>query len=443
MNKRIPFPHRSFTRRQFLYRSALAAGATALGGAALAQPKARRVSPNEKLNIAVIGSGGRGATDAAEVSNENIVALCDVNEANLDKAAQKFPQARKYVDFRKLYDESKDIDAVVVATTEHTHAFAVLPALRLGKHVYCEKPLAHCVWECRLLTEEAAKAGVTTQMGTQMHATDNFRRVVELIQTGAVGPVREVHVWVSRAWGDGDRPTETPPVPPTVHWDLWIGPAPMRPFHPSYLTGQPRWYKYWDFGGGTLPDLGSHWNDMAFWALKLKHPRTVEAFGPPLNPETAPASFHVTYEHGPRADMPAVKHTWYQGEDKPALWTDKKIPQWGDGVLFIGDKGMLLADYGKHKLLPEEEFADFKRPEPFIPKSVGHWKEWIDACKTGKPTTCNFDYAGPLTEANQLGIVAYRTGKKLEWDPVKMKAKNCPEADKYIRIKYHNGWKLA
>ena len=443
MNEPVSSTHRPFTRRHFLQRSAIVAGATALGVRAFAAAKPRRVSPNEKLNIAVIGMGNRGGTDAQEVSSENIVALCDVDEVRLGKAAQKFPKARKYFDFRKLYDEGKDIDAVVVATTAHTHAFAVWPAIQLGKHVFCEKPLAHCVWECRFLAEEAAKAGITTQMGTQMHAQNNFRRVVEAIQAGAIGPVREVHVWVNRAWGDGSRPTETLPVPPGLHWDLWIGPAPMRPFNPDYIEGKPKWYKYWDFGGGTLPDLGSHWNDLPWWALKLDAPLTVEAFGPPPNPETAPASYRVVYEHGPRGDMPAVKRTWYQGEEKPPMWQEKKIPQWDDGMLFIGDKGMLLSNYHKHVLLPEEKFADWKRPEPTIPNSIGHWKEWIEACKTGGPTTCNFNYSGPLTEANQLGNVAYRVGKKIEWDPVKMKVKNCPEADKYIRLEYRKGWKLA
>lgn len=433
----------SLTRRQFLYYSTVIACTTPLTGALGARPQPRRLSPNEKLNLAVIGVGGRGAADIAEVRSENIVALCDVNEKNLDAAAAKHPQAKKYLDFRKLYDQSKDFDAVLVCTTEHTHAFAVLPAIKLGKHVYCEKPLAHNVWEARLLAEAAAKAKITTQMGTQIHAQDNFRRVVELIQSGAIGPVREAHVWVSRAWGDGERPKETEPVPSYLHWDLWLGPAPERPFHSSYISGQPRWYKYWDFGGGTLPDLGSHWNDMAFWALKLRHPLTIEAHGPPVSAETAPASYHIAYQYGARGDMPPVKLTWYQGTDKPALYTEKKIPQWGDGALFIGDNGMLLADYEKHKLLPEEKFADFKAPEPFIPNSIGHWKEWIDACKTGKPTTCNFDYSGALTEANHLGNVAYRTGMKIEWDAVKLKAKNCPDAARYIRTEYRKGWKLG
>jgi predicted dehydrogenase len=439
-----PFANAPVSRRSFIYRTALATGATVITGCATSASKRRRVSPNEKLNIAIIGAGGRGATDANEVSSENIVALCDVNEINLAVAAKKFPAAKQFVDFRELYDRSKDFDAVVVATTEHTHAFAVLSALRLGKHVYCEKPLAHCVWECRFLASEARKAKVVTQMGTQMHAQNNFRRVVETIQSGAIGPVREVHVWVSRAWGDGSRPTETPPVPKTLHWDLWIAGAPKRPFHPSYINGQPRWYKYWDFGGGTLPDLGSHWNDLIFWALKLDAPRTIEAFGPPPNPETAPASYRVVYEHGARDNMPALKRVWYQGEEKPAIWTEKKIPQWENGMLFIGDNGMLLSNYNKHVLLPEEKFADFKRPEPTIPDSrAGHWMEWVNACKTGKPASCDFSYSGPLTEANHLGNVAYRVGKKIEWDAAKLKAKNCPEADKYIRVEYHNGWKLA
>jgi predicted dehydrogenase len=293
------------------------------------------------------------------------------------------------------------------------------------------------------LAEKAAAAKITTQMGTQIHATDNYRRVVELIQSGAIGPVREVHVWVSRAWGDGERPKESVAVPSSLHWELWLGPAPERPFHPSYITGEPRWYKFWDFGGGTLTDLGSHWNDLPFWALKLRHPLTVEAQGPPVSLETAPASFQVTYEYGARGEMPPLKLTWYQGVNKPKLHADNKIPPWENGALFIGDNGMLLSDYQKHKLLPEDKFADFKRPEFFIPKSIGHWQEWIQACKTGQPTTCNFDYSGALTEANQLGIVAYRTGKRIEWDPVKLAARNCSEAAAYIRTAYRKGWTLS
>jgi predicted dehydrogenase len=345
-----------------------------------------------------------------------------------------------------------------VSTCEHTHAFATLPALQLGKHVYCEKPLTHNVWECRVIREAAAKAKVATQMGTQVHATDNFRRIVELIQTGAIGPVRECHVWASRAWGlqseeDAKKnkdivyvtewPKESVPPPADLDWDLWLGPAPERPFHPVYVPG-PKWYRWWAFGSGTMSDLGSHRNDLAFWALKLQAPLTVEASASlSPHPELAPASMQAAYEFAARGEMPPVRLTWYQGVNKPPIWTDGKIPQWPDGILFVGDQGMLLSDYRKYVLLPEKQYEGFQPPEPFLPKSLGHYAEWFQACKTGAPTTCNFDYAGWLTESNHLGNVAYRAGKKLEWDPVALKAKNCPEADAFIHREYRPGWKLV
>jgi predicted dehydrogenase len=395
------------------------------------------------------GGAGGGA--------ENVVALCDVNARNLDKAAQEFPAARKYADFRKLLDDANDIDAVVVSTTEHTHAFATLPALKLGKHVYCEKPLTLNVQECRLVMEAAAAARVATQMGTQMHARPNFHRVVELVQSGAIGFVREAHVWVSRAWGlqskedaernkdivyVADRPRDEMSPPPWVDWDLWIGPAPYRPFHDVYFPG-PKWYRWWDFGNGTMSDLGSHWNDMPFWALKLDAPRTVEAFGPAPHAEIAPASMTAHYEYGPRGDLPACTLTWYQGTDKPQIWKDGGIPQWTNGVLFIGSEGMLLADYGQHVLLPEDRFRDFKRPEPFIPDSPGQQQEWVRACKTGAPTGSPFSYAGLLTEANHLGNVAFRAGRKLEWDSQSLRVTNVPEANQYLGREPRQGWHLS
>ena len=438
-NPKVVMVQTGINRRKFIYATALFTGATALN--LRAKPKLK--SPNEKLNIAIIGSGGRGASNLNDVSNENIVALCDVDEGNLSAAAAKYPDAKKFVDFRKMFDDADGFDAVVVSTTEHTHAFATMLAFQAGKHVYCEKPLTHSVWEARLISEAAIKAGVATQMGTQIHATSNYRRVVELIQSGAIGPVREAHIWVSRAWGDGDRPKETPPVPAGLHWDLWLGPAPERPFHPEYITTHPKWYKFWDFGGGTMSDLGAHYNDLAFWALKLRHPLTIEADGRKPNPETAPATMSVTYEYGARGELPPVKLSWYQGNVKPQIWNDGKIPKWDSGHLFIGDKGMLLSDYGKHVLLPENDFKDFKRPEPFIPESLGHHEEWIHACKTGATTTCNFEYSGALTEANHLGNVAHRIGHKIEWDAKNLKVKNAPEAAQIIRREYRNGWKLV
>ncbi len=439
------------TRRQF-GRTAAVATASILAAPAFL----RGQNLGDKLNIAIIGAGGRGGANADSVRDENIVALCDVNDGNLNAAAARWPKAKKFVDFRQVFDHAGDFDAVVVSTCEHTHAFATMLALKHGKHVYCEKPLTYNIWEARKIREAAAQAKVATQMGIQIHAGENYRQVVELVQSGAIGPVREAHVWVSRAWGlqsqeaaqrNGDivfvtdRPAEAEPVPGGLDWDLWLGPAPERPFNSVYFPG-PKWYRWWDFGNGTMSDLGSHWNDLPFWALKLQAPLTVEAAGPPPHPEIAPATMSATYEYGPRGDMPAVKLTWYQGEMRPEIWKSQGIPQWDSACLFIGDKGMLLSDYGRHVLLPEKDFAGFERPPATIPRSPGHHAEWIEACKTGKPTSADFNYSGWLTEANHLGNVAYRTGKKLQWDAAALKAVGTPEADQFIRRDYRAGWVL-
>jgi predicted dehydrogenase len=326
------------SRRTFLGQTVLAGSAIA-GFPAIVHSK----SPGSKLNLAIIGAGGRGGSNLRSTQNsENIVALCDVNSKNLEYAASKFPKARKYKDFRKLYDDVKDVDAVVVSTTEHTHAFATLPALQMKKHVYCEKPLTRDVYEARVITEAAAKAGVATQMGTQIHASNNYREVVELIRAQAIGAVREVHVWVSRAWGwqsqadskqhkdrvwSFERPKESMTPPDYLDWDLWLGPAPYRPYHEIYFPG-PKWYRWWDFGNGTMSDLGSHWNDLPFWALDLDAPIAVEASGPPAHPEIAPASMAAKYTYGPRGKRPGLTLTWHQGENKPEIWTNKGIPQW-------------------------------------------------------------------------------------------------------------------
>jgi predicted dehydrogenase len=313
------------------------------------------------------------------------------------------------------------------------------------------------VYEARVIREAAARANVATQMGTQIHAGDNYRRVVELVQTGAIGKVTECHVWVGRAWGlqsaeDAqknrdivhvtDRPAGADPIPAGLNWDLWLGPAPERPFNSVYFPG-PKWYRWWDFGNGTMSDLGSHWVDLAFWALKLRAPSTIEAFGDPAHPEIAPASMHVKYEYKASAQQPEVDVFWYQGSHKPEPVANGSVPAWDSGVLFVGDKGMLLSDYGRHVLLPEDRFKDFRRPDPFIPKSLGHHEEWLHACRTGDPTTCNFEYAGWLTEANHLGNVAYRAGQKLEWDAEKMKVTNTSAADRFIRRDYRSGWSLG
>ncbi len=446
------------SRRQFLKSVGLTAGAGTFGFPAITSCQ----SPNSKLNIGLIGVGGRGRHHVQAVLDlqEHIVAMVDLDENNLGAALSKATSARSYGDFRDFFAQMEDIDAVIVSTTEHTHAFATLPPLRAGKHVYCEKPLTRDVFEARLITEAAAKAGVQTQMGTQMHASENFRRVVELVESGAIGPVTEVHSWVSRAWGwqsqedadtnkdiiyTPDTPEKAMPVPDGLDWDLWIGPAPYRDFHEFYHPG-PRWYRWWDFGNGTMSDLGSHRNDLPWWALKLDAPLTIEPVaGPAPHPDIAPASMAVKYTYGARGKaLPALELTWYQGTEKPALWREGKIPPWKDGCLFIGEEGMLLADYSKLLLLPEEKFAGFKAPEPYLAPSPGQQAEWILACKgEGPQPLCHFAYSGPLTEANHLGNIAYRAGRKLEWDTKNLKFPNAPGAESYLSRSYREGWSLS
>lgn len=453
MSPRSAKSRRPLTRRGFLGASVVAGAGIVQGAPAILGS----LDQNEKLDLAIIGVGGRGGANLKGVSSENIVALCDVDLDALERVGKQYPRARQYRDFRNLFERANEIDGVVISTCEHTHAFATLPALQLGKHVYCEKPLTHGIHEARVIRDAARRARVATQMGTQIHAGDNYRRVVELIQGGVIGPVHRVHVWVGRAWGHQsaeeakrardivhvtDRPAKAEPVPKRLDWDLWLGPAPRRPFHSVYVPG-PKWYRWWDFGNGTMSDLGSHWVDLPWWALHLNHPRTIEASGPPPHPEIAPASFHVKYEYGPRGHRPGLELHWYQGLRRPEILGRDGIPDWPSGVLFEGEKGYVLSDYFKHVLLPEERFAGVARPPRAFPSSVGHHREWLLAAKTGIPTTCNFEYAADLTIANHLGNLAYRLGRKIEWDSRNLRAKNAPEAEALIRREYREGWSLT
>ena len=341
-----------------------------------------------------------------------------------------------------LEETEKSVDAVMVSTPDHTHAPAAAMAMRLGKHCYCEKPLAHTVYEARVLAQLAKEKNLVTQMGTQIHAEDNYRRAVELVQEGVIGPVSEVRVWCQVKYGGLKRPAETPPVPANLHWDLWLGPAPARPYHPCYVPFH--WRNWWDFGTGGLGDFGCHLMDLAFWALKLRRPATIAAEGPPVDADSSSHGLTVHYEYAARGELPPVKLTWYDGDKAadPGLPPGYDIPVGNMGVLFIGKEGMLRADYGSRTLYPEKKFKGFKPPQPTIPNSIGHHKEFFEACKSGGSTTCNFHYAGALTEAVLLGVVAYRVGKKLEWDAARLKASNCPEADPYIRGRYRKGWTL-
>ena len=434
------------TRRRFIKFSVGASSAVFLPTrlAAAAEP-ARKLRSIDKLNIGLIGGGGRATDNLAGVSSENIAAICDVDEVRAANAFQKYPGAKRYEDFRVMLEREKGLDAVVVSTPDHVHAFAGIMAMKLGKHVYCEKPLTHSIYEARLMRETAKKYKVATQMGNQGHSFNGTRRAVELLRANAVGPVREVHVWSDRPiWPQGiDRPKETPAPPPTLNWDLWLGPAPERPYHPAYLPFN--WRGWWDFGTGALGDMACHCADTAFWGLELGYPTSIEAEASDHHPETAPLWSIIRYEFPARGSRPAVKFTWYDGHKKPnaSLLEGIKIPD--NGCIVVGSEGkMLFPDWhaDKFQLYPLDKFAGFKGPDQTIPRTTEHHKEWIEACKGGPPALSNFDYSAVLTETVLLGNVALRVGKKIEWDGKNAKAKNCPEAAQYIHREYRKGWHL-
>jgi len=436
-----------FSRRRFLQGGgtiALSMGACGFFGKSFPAPAlAQQRNPNEKLNVALIGIANRGGAQVDESVGENIVALCDVDANSLDRAGERFPNAARFHDFREMYDKlDGKIDAVLVSTPDHIHAVASVWGMKKGIHCYCEKPLAHTVHEVRVMTDLAREKKLVTQMGTQIHAEKNYRRVVELIQSGAIGAVKEVHTWCGSKWGNQIWPTEFPEVPPHIHWDIWLGPVPPRPYHPTYFN--MNWRSYWAFGNGALGDMACHHVDLPYWALDLKTPTSIEATSPfPVHPECASIDLTVTYEFPARGDKPAVRLTWYDGDAKPALLKEKGLPDWGAGNLFIGEEGILQADYGRHLLFPEEKFANYQRPAEFIPDSIGHHAEWFQAIKTGQgPTTCDFSYSGPLTEAVLLGTVSYRLGQKLQWDAENFTT-HCPEADKLLKKEYPDQWKLV
>lgn len=419
----------------------------AVGGAGLAATGCRTaftppvLSPNSRLNIGVIGVAGQGKFSLDNLTRENIVALCDVDDNNLAAAKQRFPQAQTYNDFRRMLDRN-DLDAVVVATPDHTHAVCAAAALRSGRHLYCEKPLAKTISETRIITELARKHRRVTQIGTQIHAGSNYRRVVELVQSGAIGPVREVHVWASAVYGNKPAPKPAD-VPAHLHYDLWLGPVEPQPYSPDFVPFH--WRNWWAFGGGSLADFGCHFMDLPYWALDLEHPLSAEPIsGPPVNAAAPPPWLVVEYQFPRRGSKPPVALTWYHGGKYPERIGPDLYNQWKSGVLFVGTRGrQLIADYGRHKLLPERDFEGFVRPTPFLLDSIGHHNEWTQAIRNGtNTTTCRFDYSGPLTEAALLGNVAYRIQKKIEWNSRRMRADNAREAEAFIHHHYRAGWSI-
>jgi len=463
------------TRRQFLSASVATVSALAivprhvLGGP-------RFVAPSEKVNIAIIGAGGQGQNNARSLFNEpdaQIIAVCDVAEKTdlngfwykcfagrkVVKAlveehyAKKTPNYKcaEYEDFGVLFEKEKAIDAILCATPDHTHALISIMAMKLGKHIYCEKPLTHNVWEARQVAKVAKETGAATQMGNQGHSGEGIRQTCEWIWDGAIGPVREVHSWSDTGqWvKTPGRPTDTPPVPAGWNWDLWIGPREFRPYHPSYAPYN--WRGWWAFGGGSIGDMACHNMDPAVLALKLEHPLSVEATSTGVDAEVTPFGGIYHYRFGPRGDMPPLKLTWYDGGLRPPTPDGldpndpkQRLGQGHDGILFVGDKGYLTSAgwSGMPRLLPLSLHNDYQRPAKTLPRSKGHHADWLAACKGGPPASANFEYSARLTELVLLGNVAMRTKKKLLWDGLNMKATNAPEADQFIKEQYRQGWQL-
>ncbi len=437
---------RTLSRRDFMSGAAVAAFTIVprhvLGGAG-------NQAPSEKLNIAGIGVGGQGGGDIGNVSSENIVALCDVDQERAGGTFNRFENAMKYKDYREMLDkEEKNIDAVVVATPDHNHAPAVIRAMKLGKHVYVEKPMAHTIFEAREMTRVAREMKVVTQMGQQGHAGEGLRLTYEFIHDGAIGTVSEAHVWSDRPiWPQGiDRPKETQPVPDTLDWDLWLGPAPWRPYNKAYVPFS--WRGWWDFGCGAMGDMAVHNADPAFFCLDLDAPIAVEAETSPVNDETFPKWQIITYYFPARGKRPPVKMIWYDGGKKPPRppELEEGRDMGSNGIMFVGDKGKILCGgwSGPPRIIPEAKMKEYKRPPKTLKRSIGHHKEWIQACKDNNPkgALAGFEYSGPFTESLLVGNLAVRLGRKIEWDTRKMKATNAPEADKYINKSYRQGWEI-
>ncbi|MCB9058562.1 MAG: Gfo/Idh/MocA family oxidoreductase [Calditrichae bacterium] len=439
------------SRRQFIGASAMAVGAfTIVPRHVLGGPG--YVAPSDKLNIACVGAGGKGNSDIAAVSNENLVAFCDVDDERAANTYKKFPNVKTYRDFRVMLDEHEDdIDAVTVSTPDHTHAVVAMTAIRMGKHVFVQKPLTHTVYEARQLAKAAEEEGVVTQMGNQGHAGEGARLINEWIWDGAIGDVYEVHAWTNRpVWPQGiEKPQEIPSVPPSLDWNLWLGPSPWRAYHPDYVPFS--WRGWWDFGTGVIGDMGAHILDQPYWALGLEYPTTIQAASTDFNNETYPLASMITYRFPERGSKPPVKLTWYDGGFMPPrpeeLEPGRKMGDDDGGVLFFGSKGkMMCSCYGDNpRIFPETKMKEYKRPEKTIPRSPGIHQEWIDACKGNGKTTSHFGYASKLTETMLLGNLAVRFKDKntiLEWDGAEGRITNLEEANQYLQMEYRKGWTL-
>jgi hypothetical protein len=429
----------ALSRRQFLATSGAAGSALAMGPRAFGRQ-------DRKLRHAAVGCGGMGGADLGQIAGHpaiQIVALCDVDANNLANAGKKWPAAKQYRDYRKMFAEiGGEIDTVNVGTPDHMHAAAAMSAMNLGKHVYVQKPLTHDVWEARKLTEAARAKKVQTQMGIQVHSSKEYRLAVKVIQAGAIGRVKEVHSWSNKMWGfKGPRPEGSDPVPPNLDWDLWLGTAPERPFKKShYHPGN--WRKWTDFGCGTMGDMSIHILDPIAGALALTQPTTIlsESDVPP--PESFATRNKVRYMFpGTAYSVDPLPLTWYDGEAMPDIkgWPVERLPD--QGSMFVGEKGfMLLPHVAKPQLLPADAFKDFAMPAV---EGASHWHQWVDACLGKGAPSANFDYAGPLTEFVLLGVIANRVpGKQLTWHAADFKLEGSPEAAGLLRRAYRKGWEV-
>ncbi len=427
------------SRRDALKTTTAAAAGMAFYHGALPRRVSAAESPNEKLNLACIGVGGRGTANVNGVSSQNLVAMVDVDESRAAGSFKKYASPERFTDYRKMLDKlGKDLDGVVISTPDHTHFHIAYASMQLGLHTYLEKPLAHDVWETRTLTDYARENKLATQLGNQRHAMPNMHRVVELIQSGAIGKVNEVHCWIGGSRGMPAIPEDTPPVPAGLDYELWVGPAEKRPYHPSFCPYG--WRFWWDYGTGETGNWGCHILDIPYWSLGLRYPSHIDASGPEVDAERTPKSMHVTYRFDQTNQNSPLDLHWYHGT--PEVLAQRGISGKGHNTLFIGDDGMLLSGFDKHELLPEEKFADFKRPEKSVPDSPGFYNEWIAACKGGDAATCNFDYSGPMAETVLLGNVAYRTGG-FDWNAKTLSAGNNTKAQSLIQTAYRKGWEIA
>jgi predicted dehydrogenase len=475
MKKRSLFPRADISRRKFIgTASTLAAGLAIVPRHVLGGPV--YVAPSEKINVAIVGCGGQGQSNARALMQQKdvqIIAIADPVEHQdlhafyFNSFAGRLPlkeeiqrhyaeqtpnyKVSDYEDFRVMLEKEKAIDAVLCATPDHLHAYVCATAMRQGKHTYCEKPLTHNVWEARQIARLAKETGLATQMGNQGHSGDGIRQTCEIIWAGALGDVREVQAWTSATrWNKknlGGRPPAEP-IPKGVNWDLWLGPRETRPYSSQY--NPVTWRDFWDFGTAPIGDFFCHNFDPALWSLDLREPLSIEASGVGgIDSYIAPFGGIYTYRFGPRGKMPPVTFTWYEGGLMPprpeGLEEDDQLGADGNGILFIGDKGLLTCPgwAGRPVLLPGSKDEAYKRPAPTLPRSKGHHRDWLDACKGGPPPSARFEYGAALTEIGLLGLVAMRSRKKIYWNAQAMKFTNAPEADKFLKEKYRSGWEVA